>query len=98
LIYRGIWEQQNNQHYADLFFLIKQGVPPKLRLIIWNDLLKVQLLEYEEKHKLERLGRLDLPHLSVYQNYKALANKEDCLSFRQIDEDVDSFQFESFYL
>jgi hypothetical protein len=37
------------------------------------------------------------PNKSVYVNYKEMAQKQDCLAFRQIDEDIQMYQFPKHY-
>ena len=59
------------------------GVPDKIRPLIWKDLLRAQVIEYEEEKSLRILyGDLYKENLSVYENYKEVSIKSDCLAFR----------------
>jgi hypothetical protein len=83
--------------------LIQQGIPPEnseLRLKVWRDLLKVELCEFQELRILKKkYASVYNPRFSVYQTYRdMIAGKQDCLAFKQIDEDIGSYQFPKEYL
>jgi len=103
LMFDGIWKNEESQQYADTYYLIQQGIPPEnseLRLKVWRDLLKVELCEFQELRILKKkYASVYTPRLSVYQNYRdMIAAKQDCLAFKQIDEDIGSYQFPKEYL
>jgi hypothetical protein len=39
-----------------------------------------------------------IPEITIFQNYRDMASRIDCLAFHQIDEDVEAFEFSSRYL
>lgn len=47
-MFNRIWENETGQQYADTYYLIQSGVPNEVRVKIWKDLLKTEVLEYEE--------------------------------------------------
>ena len=103
LMFDGIWKNEESQQYADTYYLVQQGIPPEnseLRLKVWRDLLKVELCEFQELRVLKKKhASVYNPRLSVYQNYRdMIAAKQDCLAFKQIDEDISSYQFPKEYL
>ena len=60
-MFHRIWESETSQVYADTYYLIQSGLPSSQRVKIWNDLLKVEVLEYEEK----KIFRQNYPDLFI---------------------------------
>jgi hypothetical protein len=82
--------------------LVLSGVPDKLRSVIWRELLKVKIIEIEQIKKFQN-SRFKAYHqydksMTVFENFKAISDKIDCLAFKQIDEDVRKFKFSNAYM
>lgn len=60
----------------------------------------MELCEFQELRILKKkYASVYNPRLSVYQNYRdMIAGKQDSLAFKQIDEDIGSYQFPKEYL
>lgn len=43
------WQKEGNQSFIDLVNLIKCGIPQILRIVVWSDLMKTNLIAIEEK-------------------------------------------------
>lgn len=56
------------------------------------------IIEIEERKLFEKTsGNYFDRNKTLYTNYKDLANRHDCLAFRQIDEDIKNFKFPPHY-
>ena len=63
------WEKEGNQTFIDLAQLIKQGVPQILRTVVWGDLLKVSLIQLEEKKQfMKSFSRQFNKNFSTFEN------------------------------
>ena len=72
-----------------MYYLVSHGIPDHLRVQVWKDLLRYQVNDFKNVKDF----RKKYPHqyqqkLSLYENYKAYADKHDMVSFEQIDEDI----------
>lgn len=91
-MFTRIWGDETSQAYADTYYLIQAGISADLRVKIWKDLLKVEIFEHDERRVLRKKhSSLYEGQKSVFINYKEMAMKQDCLSFRQIDEDIEAY-------
>jgi len=61
---------------------MKAGVPRMLRDTVWSDLLRVSIIELEEKKVLIRNYPNYQRNLSVFENLMEIASKYDCVAFR----------------
>ena len=68
-----------------------------LRDTVWSDLLRVSIIELEEKKVLIRNYPNYQRNLSVFENLMEIASKYDCVAFRQIDQDISEFRFPAHY-
>lgn len=94
LAYRGAIEMlHRDTHHQAIFNTIRYGIPNQLRIQYWQDILKVPFLKQAEESILRRnYAGTYQNNLTVYDNLVLLADEGDCLAFRQIDEDVNSFK------
>jgi len=46
------WEKTGHQYFKDVCTLVQFGIPAILRPAIWGDLMKVRIIEIEERKKL----------------------------------------------
>ena len=78
--------KDGNQHFFDLHALIKNGIPNQLRVPIWTDLMKVSLIQLDAKKRQQKAyaGMINVAN-TTYGNFVEIAEKYDCVAFRQID-------------
>lgn len=91
-MFSRIWGDETSQVYADTYYLVQAGIPFDLRVKIWADLLKIEVLESEEVRVLKKKGQ-PVGDRGVYETLKEMAMRQDCLAFRQIDEDIEGYEF-----
>jgi hypothetical protein len=100
LMFAGIWEKNKDQKYADLFYLVHNGIPDELRPRIWKELLKAEIVEVEEINNFKKAYGDQFPYdktKTLFHNYMMISERCDCLAFKQIDEDVGKFSFGNSY-
>jgi len=90
---------KDTHEYADLYALVHMGIPDDMRIRIWKELLSSQISEFEESKSIRRrMSEFRFnKKKTVYQNYVHIADAHDSLSFRQIDEDIQNFDFPDNY-
>ena len=85
LMFSGIWEKQQDQKYADLFYLVHAGIPDELRPRIWKELLKAEIVEVEEIANFKKAYGTQFPYdkqKTLFNNYMMISDKTDCLAFK----------------
>ena len=101
VLFVGQWEKQNSWKYVDMWFLVKYGIPPDLRVGLWKDLLRRQINEqitYKYFRKERDFAREYNDNLSVYANVKAFASKRDSVFYQQVEQDIKGFTFPEAYM
>ena len=73
-IFSNLWEKDDDQKFADLYYLVHAGIPNELRGRIWQELLKTPVIEKLDRKRFAKAFKVPLDSSkTLYENYTAIA-------------------------